>query len=352
MGMPKSNKPCIAVDAMGGDFGPEVTVAGSLDAVRQDDLEVILVGREEEIRPHLPSDPVPGVHIKDAREVVSMEDKPSDIMRRKKDSSIRVACRLVREDQAQGVVSAGNSGATLASGMFVIGRIEGIERPGLATVLPTEREPVVLIDVGGNVDCKPYNLVQFGFMAEALSRDVLGREKPTVAILNIGEEEGKGNTLTKETHTLFKLTGLNFVGNVEGRDIYTGNVDVVVCDGFVGNVALKLSEGLSSSLTKMLKRELYGSWIDRLGTFLARGAFMRFKKKVDYAEYGGALFLGLKGICVVCHGASNSLAMTRAIQMAAAFVRNQANQHLVQGLAANKNLGVFAKRALPTKKSA
>ncbi|NCC25733.1 MAG: phosphate acyltransferase PlsX [Deltaproteobacteria bacterium] len=351
--MPNSSKPCIAVDAMGGDFGVEVAVVGALEAVRDDEIDVVLVGREPEIKACLPkAESIPGISIRHAEEVVSMSDKPSDMLRRKKDSSIQVACRLVREGLAHGVVSAGNSGATLASGMFILGRIEGIERPGLATILPTEREPIVLIDVGGNVDCKPYNLVQFGFMADVLARDVLGRKNPKVGILNIGEEEGKGNFLTKETHTLFKLTGLNFIGNVEGRDIFTGNADVIVCDGFVGNVALKLSEGLSTSLIKMLRQELFGTWVDRIGTFLARKAFRRYKKKVDYAEYGGALLLGLKGIAVVCHGASNSRAITKAVQMAATFVRNQANEHLEQGLAANKNLGVFAKRALPARKPA
>ena len=219
-----------------------------------------------------------------------MDEKPSDILRRKKNASIQVACRLVRDGAAQGVVSAGHSGASVACGMFIMGRIPGVERPALASLLPTEKEPVVLLDVGATVDCKPYNIFQFGLMGDAFARDILNKESPRVGLLSIGEEEGKGNSQVKEAYELFKMAqNLNFSGNIEGRDLFTGEMDVAVCDGFVGNVALKLSEGLGLSLSRVLKRELLNSgFLPKLGSLLAKSAFRRFAKVVDYAEYGGA----------------------------------------------------------------
>lgn len=339
------NNICLAVDAMGGDFGPEINVPGSVAAARETGARIILVGDQEAIRAELNKTAHDGLDIEivHTTQVAGMAEKPSDILRRKKDSSMQVAFRLVREGRAHGIVTAGNSGAALACGMFILGRINGVDRPALATILPTLKNPIVLIDVGANADCKPYNLVQFGLMAEVLARSVLGIANPKVGILSIGEEEGKGNALTKEAHTLLKSSSLNFVGNVEGRDVYIGDTDVIVCDGFVGNVALKLSEGLGSALAAMLKTELKKSIWSRLGTLIALPAFKRFGKKIDYAEYGGAPILGLNGIAMVCHGASNARAITTALVQAALFVQKKANDHLIAGLHANTELSLFSR---------
>ncbi|GAB1408940.1 phosphate acyltransferase PlsX [Desulfovibrionales bacterium] len=330
---------------MGGDFGPEINVPGSLVAARETGARVILVGNEtaiqEELRKHRHNDVA--FEIVHTTQLAGMAEKPSDVLRRKKDSSMQVAFRLVREGRAQGVVTAGNSGAALACGMFILGRINGVDRPALASIMPSLKNPVVLIDVGANADCKPYNLVQFGLMAEVLARHVLGIPNPRVGILSIGEEEGKGNSLTKEAHSLLKSSSLNFVGNVEGRDVFIGDTDVIVCDGFVGNVALKLSEGLGNALASILKTELKKSIWSRLGTLIALPAFKRFGKKIDYAEYGGAPILGLNGIAIVCHGSSPARAITTALQQAALFVEKKANEQLVAGLHANTELSLFSR---------
>ncbi len=342
--MNKPSRPCIAVDAMGGDFGPQVVVPGALNAAKANALSLVFVGREEEIRPHLDQADTTGVEadVVDAREVVAMSDKPSQL-RRKQDTSIQKAFLQVKKGRADGVVSAGNSGASLACGMFTLGRIKGIERPALASILPTEKNPLVLIDVGANVDCKARHLFQFGLMADVLAKDVLQIESPRVGILSIGEEEGKGNALVRDAYTMLSRSSLNFVGNIEGRDIFGGDIDVAVCDGFVGNVALKISEGLAHSLSRILKRELTTGVMAKLGCLLARDGFRRFAKRVDYAEYGGAPLLGLNGIALVCHGASNAKSISSAVAMAGTFVDNNANEHLVQGLTRNKELSLYGR---------
>ena len=341
------NSPIIAVDVMGGDFGPSVTVAGALQAAREGGFAVLLVGDETTVRGELSRLDVHGVEhdIAHASDVALMGEKPSEILRRKKDASIQVACRLVKDGQADGVVSPGHSGATVACGMFIMGRIPGVERPALATVMPTEKAPAVVVDVGANVDCKPHHLFQFGLMADAFARGILNRTSPSIGILSIGEEEGKGNSLVKESYDLFKMAqSLNFVGNVEGRDLFTGDTDIIVCDGFVGNVALKLSEGLAGSLSRMLKRELLSSTLAaKIGTWLARGGFKRFARFVDYAEYGGAPLLGLQSIAIVCHGKSNQKAIANATKMAATFVLKQTNQRLVENISVHEDLIMFGK---------
>lgn len=331
--------PRIAVDVMGGDNGPEVNVRGALDAAREG-IAIALVGDEDCINGELAKHKTEGLDILvvHTSQVVEMDDKPADALRRKKDSSIQVACRLVKQGEAHGVISAGNSGATVACGMFILGRIRGVQRPALAGILPTEKDPVILIDVGANVDSKPQHMFQFGLMADVFARYVLGYEKPSVGILSIGEEEGKGNAVVREAFDLLRASKLGFIGNVEGRDIYTGDVDVVVCDGFVGNVALKLSEGLAKSMSRILKEELRSSWLSKLGTLLSIRAFRRFKRVVDYAEYGGAPLLGLKGTVIVTHGKSNELAIANCIRMAATSVKNKVHEHLAEGLALHKDL--------------
>jgi glycerol-3-phosphate acyltransferase PlsX len=332
---------------MGGDFGPPVVIPGAIEAARKNGFTVLLTGDKDTVKAELKKHDCAGASfdIVHASEVALMGEKPSDILRRKKNASIQVACRLVKEGKAHGVVSPGHSGASVACGMFTMGRIPGIDRPALVSVLPSEKRPTVVLDVGANVDCKAYHLLQFGLMADAFTKTVLERANPSIGLLSIGEEEGKGNTLVKEAYDLFKhVRNVNFVGNVEGRDIFTGDVDIIVCDGFVGNVALKLSEGLSTSLSRILKRELLNSTLAaKIGSILSKGAFSRFARFVDYAEYGGAPLLGLQGIVIVCHGRSNSKAVVNATKMAAAFVEKKTNERLSANIAANEELSRFCK---------
>ena len=330
---------------MGGDIGPRVNVPAAAQAAREG-IHITLVGDEAALRAELERiadwRALP-IAIHHASQVVDMDEKPSEALRRKKDSSIQVACQLVKAGRADGVVSAGNSGASVACGMFVLGRIKGVERPALASIMPTEKEPVVLIDVGANVDSKPFHLAQFGIMGDVLARDVLGVDRPRVGLLSIGEEEGKGNVMVKEAFDLLKRTSLNFVGNIEGRDIFTGDLDVAVCDGFVGNVCLKLSEGLARSFGRVLKRELKRHMLSRMGAALSMRSLKNFAKMMDYAEYGGAPLLGLKSILIVCHGSSNLKAVTNATRMAATYVEKRSHEHLAVELAAHTELAQFSR---------
>jgi len=326
----------IALDAMGGDCGSQELIAGALLAVEQTDLNVILVGDEKRIQSDLDSLApsralLSRVDIVHASQVVEMHDNPVEAIRKKKDSSIMVAFDLVKEGKASGAVSAGNSGATLAAGMRKLGRLKGISRPGLASSFPTLKSPVVLMDIGANVDCKPIHLFQFGIMASAYAR-IHNTPSPRVGILSNGEETGKGNSLVKETYLMMRDSSLDFVGNVEGRDVYQGDVDVVVCDGFVGNVCLKISEGLADAAMRMLRDEIMKSTLAKIGYLLARPAFKAFKKRVDYAEYGGAPLLGINGIGVVSHGKSSFHAIKNAIVQAADMERKHVNSMILESL--------------------
>ena len=326
----------IALDAMGGDCGSQELIAGALLAVEQTDLNVILVGDEKRIQSDLDSLApsralLSRVDIVHASQVVEMHDNPVEAIRKKKDSSIMVAFELVKEGKASGAVSAGNSGATLAAGMRKLGRLKGISRPGLASSFPTLKSPVVLMDIGANVDCKPIHLFQFGIMASAYAR-IHNTPSPRVGILSNGEETGKGNSLVKETYLMMRDSSLDFVGNVEGRDVYQGDVDVVVCDGFVGNVCLKISEGLADAAMRMLRDEIMKSTLAKIGYLLARPAFKLFKKRVDYAEYGGAPLLGINGIGVVSHGKSSFHAIKNAIVQAADMERKHVNSMILESL--------------------
>ena len=339
--------PVIAIDVMGGDFGPSVVVHGALKAALEDDFSVILVGDKETVKNEVAKSPFASAKhdIAHASEIALMGEKPSDILRRKKDASIQVACRLVRDGYADGLVSPGHSGASVACGMFILGRISGVERPALASIMPTETRPVIFCDVGANVDCKAYHLFQFGLMSEAYARGTLGITSPTIGVLSNGEEEGKGDSLVKEAYELFKMAeNLNFIGNIEGRDLFTGKCDVVVCDGFVGNVVLKLSEGLAFSLARILKKQLLHSTLAaKVGSFFARGAFKRYADYVDYAEYGGAALLGLQDIMIVCHGGSNQKAICNATHMAARYVSRRTKDMLIEAISANVELTRFSK---------
>jgi len=320
----------VAVDAMGGDRAPSAIVEGAVRATKEFGLKVILVGDESILKKELDrfSFPKELLRLYHAGQVVGMDESPSEALRKKPKSSIRVAFNLVRKGEASAVVSAGNSGATLACAMVTVGRICGV-RPAIATVMPTLKNPVVLIDVGANVDCKPHHLLQFGIMGAAFSKEAIGNKRPRVGLLSIGEENTKGNQQVKKAFDLLSKSSLNFVGNVEGRDVFKGDVDVVVCDGFVGNVSLKLSEGLAESILLMLKKEIQqSSIITKIGYLLARSAFKRFRRLIDYSEYGGAPLLGIKGIGIICHGRSGPSAICNAVRVANTLVRADFVKHL------------------------
>ena len=317
---------------MGGDHSPKSEVEGAVRAARDLGVKVILVGREEVVRRELENHgtwralPIEIVH---ASEQVTMDDSAARAVRAKRDSSMRVASRLVRDGGAQGFVSAGNTGAVMATAKMVQGMVRGVDRPALAGIFPTlAGNPVVVIDVGANVDCPPRQLAQFAVMGEIYSRVILRRKSPKVGILSIGEEEHKGNELTRSVTPLLKAMPLNFVGNVEGRDIYSGATDVIVCDGFIGNVALKVSEGLVEMVKQMLQESLEATITRKMGYLLSRAAFTDFKKRVDYSEYGGAPLLGVKGVCIICHGRSNGNAIKNAIRVAAEFSRENINERI------------------------
>ncbi|MCM2263621.1 MAG: phosphate acyltransferase PlsX [Desulfuromonadales bacterium] len=324
----------VAVDAMGGDHAPGPEVAGAVMAAREWRIPVVLVGQQARIEAELATHRCVGldISIRHASEVVGMHDSASDAVRKKKDSSIRVAFDLVRDGQASAVVSTGNSGATMAAGMFVLKRIPGIDRPAIATVVPNLKDQTLVLDVGGNVDCKALHLAQFALMGSVYMQQMFGKERPRVGVLSNGEEESKGNDLTRETHRILSRSPLNYLGYIEGRDIYNGTVDVVVCDGFVGNVVLKVSEGLADAMGKMLKAEFGSRWLSRLGYLLARPAFLGFRKKVDYAEYGGAPLLGIQGTGMICHGKSSARAVMNAIRLAHEFEARQVNEQLIRRL--------------------
>lgn len=312
--------PPIAIDAMGGDNAPSAIIDGAILACRELGASIVLVGDEYLIREEL--DRRPGADrlpltIHHASQRVAMDEQPSQVVRRKRDSSIWVATTLVREGRASAVVSAGNTGASMATALFLLGQIPGVERPAIAALLPTLFGPCLLLDVGANVDCKPHHLLQFAIMGHIYVEGLLGRPAPKVGLLSIGEEETKGNELTKEAFKLLRESTVNFVGNVEGRDIYAGSADVVVCDGFIGNVTLKVSEGLASTIFKLLKREIAAARWGKLGYLLLRPAFGRFQKRVDYAEYGGAPLLGVNGVSIICHGRSSARAIKNAVRVAA-----------------------------------
>jgi len=308
----------IAVDAMGGDHFPKPEVDGSIRAAKTLGVKIILVGDEGVVRRELNQHdgwrelPIEIVH---ASEHITMGDSAAKAARSKRDSSMHVALRLVAANEANGFVSAGNTGACMAISKMLLGKIPGVDRPALSGVFPTmQGKPAVLVDVGANVDCSAEMLAQFAVMGEIYSRLVLKTERPRVGLLSIGEEEHKGNDLTKSVTPMLKALPINFIGNVEGRDIFSGNADVIVCDGFVGNVALKVSEGLVETIGRMLRESLEATLTRQLGALLSRAAYRDFKKRVDYSEIGGAPLLGVKGATVICHGRSNANAIKNAIR--------------------------------------
>lgn len=318
----------IAVDAMGSDHSPSVEVDGAVQAAAQYGVPIVLVGLKDKITELLSKHDTSGLSIEvvHASEAVTMEDSPTTAFRRKKDSSINVAAQLMRDGKVSGVVSAGNTGAVMATAKFVVGALPVVDRPALSTVLPTQKgKPAILLDVGANVDCKPHHLEQFATMGDIYSRSIFGIRRPRVGLLSIGEEDSKGNELTKEVFKALKRAPINFIGNVEGRDIFKGEVDVIVCDGFTGNVVLKLSEGLYETFIEMLRQELQKTLTAKVGSIFAQNAFRQFKRRLDYSEYGGAPLLGIKGITIVCHGRSNANAIKNAVRVANEFCKHNVN---------------------------
>ena len=335
----------IALDAMGSDKAPKPEIEGALQAARHHGVRVLLVGPEQSLKAELARYPGAqrlAIDVVHASEVITMDDKVEAI-RAKRDSSIRVGLRLVRDSRADGFVTAGNTGAAMATARMVLGSLPGVDRPALAAAFPTVlNTAAILVDVGANVDCSPINLEQFAVMGDIYCRAIFGMKRPRVGLLSIGEEESKGNELTREAFKLLKQLPLNFVGNVEGRDLYLGQVDVIVADGFVGNVALKTSEGVARLVRAVLKETLKSTITRQVGALLSRNAFSDFKKRLDHTEYGGAPLLGVKGVCIITHGSSNTNAIKNAIRVASEFSEGQVNETIARELA-----GLHATTAVP-----
>src|SRR5256886_175098 len=327
----------IAVDAMGGDHAPRPEVEGSVMAARELGARILLVGQPNAVRAELAKHATPNlpIEIVPASEAITMNDHPAQAFRRKKDSYVHVAARLVREAKADGMFSAGNTGAVMTVARFLLGTLESVDRVALAAPFPNAKGGVsVLLDVGANVDSKPEHLVQFAVMGEVYYRATFGNKRPRVGLLSVGEEEIKGNELTREVYTRLKKSPVQFVGNVEGGDLFSGNVDVIVSDGFVGNIALKICEGLAVGLFGLMKKAMLRSLRSQFGALLSQGALNGLKKSIDYTEYGGAPLLGVRGVCVIGHGRSNANAVKNAIRVAAGLARARMNEKIEQELSA------------------
>src|ERR1700683_1494002 len=327
----------VALDAMGGDSAPRAEVEGAVLAARELGVRVVLVGVEEPIRKELTRHRTQGlaIDVAAATEVITMSDSPSQAFRKKRDSSVHVAAKMVKAGQADALVSAGNTGAVMTIARFVWGTLASVDRPALAAPFPTSKGSIsIILDVGANVDSKAEQIEQFAVMGEIYYRTIWGTKRPRVALLSIGEEEMKGNELTREAAARLKQLSLNFVGNVEGRDVFRGDVDVIVCDGFIGNIALKISEGLVEHIGAMLKKAIKSSLKSQVGYVLSKDAFDSFRKRTDSSEYGGAPLLGVRGITIIGHGRSNAVAIKNAIRVASELCRSRFNEKIEQELSA------------------
>ena len=328
----------VAVDAMGGDYAPGEIIKGALQALElNSDLHIIFVGQEQEIAKFLPKSSIENlcsrISVVHAAEIITMEDHPATAYRKKKDASITVATRLVKEKKADAVISAGSTGGQMVAALFGLGRLEGIERPAIGTVLPTLLGPKIMLDAGANADCKPENLIQFAKMGKVYAKKILGIDNPRIALINIGEEPTKGNDLTIKSYEQLRMqTGINFIGNIEGRDILAGKADVMVCDGFVGNVVLKVIEGTAGALTTLLKEAFTKNTRSKMGALLLKPALRGFKQRLDYSEHGGAPLLGVKGVSIICHGSSKADAVKNAIRAAAECVNSDFVKELQDSL--------------------
>jgi len=324
----------IALDAMGGDKAPVGIVEGAFEAAREasDRVEVVLVGKRDVLEAHIGAHHLraPNVEIVDAPEVIEMSESPATAIRRKRSSSIAVGMNLHREGKVKAFVSAGNTGAVVASSLLTLGRLPGIERPAIAIHLPTENGDTILIDGGANSDCHPHNLLQFAFMGSVYAETFFGKKNPRVALLSIGEERSKGNELTRGSYELLEKSGLNFAGNIEGRDVFTGAADVVVTDGFVGNVVLKFTESIVYYINTLIREEVGKSFLAKIGAGLMKPVFSGVKRKLDYAEYGGMPLLGVNGVVIISHGKSSSRAIKNAVLAAERFVTGGVNDGIRQ----------------------
>jgi glycerol-3-phosphate acyltransferase PlsX len=324
----------IIVDAMGGDNAPQVVIDGTIAAVKEYNAEVVLVGDEPRIKSLLKKSKYNGdkISVFPAKEIIGMSESAATSVRRKRNSSIVVGIDLVKEGQGEAFFSAGNTGAVVCAGTLGLGLLPGIERPGIAIVTPTQKGISLIIDVGANIDPKPTQLLQYGIMAEAYSRYILNISNPCVGLLNIGEEEAKGTEFMRETHELLQKSQLNFIGNVEGKDLFSGKCDIIICDGFVGNIALKVSESAAETMQVFLKRHLLNNPLGKLGLLFLIPSLRKFKKELDYAEYGGAPLLGVNGVVIIGHGRSNTKAIKNAIRVAKEEVERKFNEKILEAL--------------------
>lgn len=325
----------IVVDAMGSDRHPQPDVEGAVQAAREYGVDIVLVGKKDIVEPELAKHDLAGVKVSvvHCSQVIEMEEHPAEAVRSKRDSSMVVGMGMLKDRQVDAFVSAGNSGGVLAAALFYLGRIKGVKRPALSSVFPTRKGPCFMLDLGANADCKPEYLLQFAIMGSLYAERVLGMTNPRVAIVSNGEEEGKGNMLVQEAYPLLKASGLNFVGNAEGKDIPAGLADVIVTDGFTGNVIIKLSEGVASFMLDIIKEEIKSRPLASVGALLAKTAFEQVRRRLDYREYGGGPLLGVDGIVIVGHGRSDSLAIKNAIRVARQAVAQQTLQAIREGIA-------------------
>lgn len=324
----------ILIDAMGGDKAPEVVVSGAVKAAREYKVNIGLVGRVNQIEPILKKYRYSKEHISlyPASEVIQMSESPALSIRKKRDSSICVGLNLIKEKKADAFVSAGNTGAVVCAATLNLGMLSGIERPGIAIVVPTLKGFSLIIDVGANINPKPLHLLQYGLMTDVYFRHILNRPQPSVGLLNVGEEVTKGTDFVRETHGLLSESKLNFIGNIEGRDIFSGKCDIIICDGFVGNVALKISESLAETVYTFFKRHIKSSLPGKIGAVLLSSSLSRLKKQIDYSEYGGAVLLGVDGIVIISHGRSDALAIKNAIRLAKEEATRGVNDRIIEAI--------------------
>ncbi len=328
----------IVVDAMGGDHAPEATVEGAVLAAREYETEIILTGLSDLIHPILdrfdPDHNLP-IEVVHADEVVEMHDLPGKVLRSKRKSSMKIGLDKLKDGTALAFVSAGNTGAVLAYSTVILRPLKGVDRPAIAIQLPTLKGNAILLDAGANVDCKVTQLFQFGIMGHVFAEYILGKENPRVGLLSIGEEDGKGNEIVKEVFQMLKASHINFIGNIEGKEVYRGNADVIVCDGFTGNIALKISESLAAMIGTNLKRMFQSNWASKLSYLLLKPQLDEFKKKVDYSETGGAPLLGVNGVVIIAHGSSSPKAIKNAIHRACELCEKNINEHIREGIESN-----------------
>lgn len=325
----------IAVDGMGGDYAPQPIVEGAVQAADSfDDLEIIISGREDAIKRELYRHKVPGgkISIRHASEIIEMSDSPVQAVKKKKDSSLAVCIQLLKQKEVDAVVTAGNTGAAVAAATLNLGLLPGIKRPGIAITIPTLHGISVAIDVGANINPAPEHLLQYAFMADIYARCLLRKKKPTIGLLNIGEEESKGTETLQEAYRLLRDSGLNFVGNIEGRDFFTGKCDCIVCDGFAGNVVLKMTESILEMLITLITKEIQKDWLARLGAFLCKPAFESIRKETNYEDAGGAPLLGVDGVVIIGHGISSAKAIRNAIRVARASIIERVNDRIIDGI--------------------